>query len=111
MKVLCVFPTFLENGGYIVRDQIVDIDPTLTNSAKIRRNFRLPDGNPIEPMTELADVLPSTTDEEEGDIAGLLLLSKEELIRKANNLGIAASARSTKETIARMIAEASTPTY
>lgn len=112
IKVVCIYPTILENGGYIDRDEVVSITEAQTHEARIQRNFRLPDGSKIAPVTltkEAAAADAETATEFDADILGLLTLTKDDLIRKAQTLGLATSARMSKETIARLIVESGVP--
>lgn len=115
IQVMCIYPTILERGGYVDRDEIVSITEADTHNPRIQRNFRLPDGRPIEPINlpkaavEPVEDFTTNNDALAGEMMGLMSLTKDELIRKAQAIGIATSSRMTKEDIARMIAEAGVP--
>lgn len=110
IQVKCIYPTVLDPGGYIDRDQIVSIPESMTGHARVQRNFRLPDGSPIKPVNlpKAEEAMPPE-DDFDGEIAGLLTLTKDDLLRRAQALGLATSQRMSKETIAHMIVDAGVP--
>jgi hypothetical protein len=109
INVKCIYPTVLERGGYIDRDEVVSITEAMTHSGRIQRNFRNLDGTPIVPCGSREVPELETATDLDSDIASMMQLTREDLARKALAIGLAVSSRMNKETIARMIVEAGVP--